>query len=71
MNDIIPNGADAQRAPLRSDSRDVEDGAGVRWTPLPLAEAPTEPTGENVPYGLFYVAITGTGGVPYDLKNGC
>ncbi len=36
-----------------------------------MAEAPTEPTGENVPYGLFYVAITGTGGVPYDLKNGC
>jgi len=49
--------------------RDVEDGAGVRWTPLPLAEAPTEPTGENVPYGLFYVAIPGTGGVPYDLKK--
>ena len=24
-------------------------GAGVRWTPLPEAEAPTEPTGENAP----------------------
>ena len=34
---------------------DVEDGAGVQWTPLPKAEAPTEPTGENVPY-LFYGA---------------
>ncbi len=22
-------------------------GAGVRWTPLPQAEAPTEPTGET------------------------
>ena len=27
-------------------------GAGVRWTPLPQAEAPTEPTGEtSVIYG--------------------
>ena len=32
--------------------RAVEDGAGVRGTPLPEAEAPTEPTGENVPYKL-------------------
>ena len=28
----------------------VEDGTGVRGTPLPEAEAPTEPTGENIPY---------------------
>ena len=31
----------------------VEDGAGVRGTPLPEAEAPTEPTGENVPNSAF------------------
>ena len=30
--------------------RNAGGGAGVRWTPLPEAEAPTEPTGENVPY---------------------
>ena len=29
--------------------RDVEGGAGVQRTPLPEAEAPTEPTGENAP----------------------
>ena len=25
----------------------VSGGAGVRWTPLPQAEAPTEPAGET------------------------
>ena len=25
----------------------MEWGAGVRWTPLPKAETPTEPTGET------------------------
>ena len=29
-------------------SDQLEWGAGVRWTPLPQAEAPTEPTGETV-----------------------
>ena len=36
--------------------RVVEDGAGVRWTPLHFnAEAPTEPAGETVP--LQVVAV--------------
>ena len=35
---------------------DVEDGAGVRGTPLPETEAPTEPTGETVPY-KFYLSM--------------
>ena len=31
----------------KSRARSVSGGAGVRWTPLPQAEAPTEPTGEK------------------------
>ena len=31
-------------------------GAGVRWTPLPQAEAPTEPTGETV--GIFDISVS-------------
>ena len=27
-------------------------GAGLRWRPLPQAEAPTEPTGETSPYDV-------------------
>ena len=34
--------------------REVEDGAGVRWTPLHFnAEAPTEPAGETLPYNML------------------
>ena len=31
----------------------VYGGAGVRWTPLPKAEAPTEPAGETKTQALF------------------
>ena len=38
--------------------RKAEDGAGVRWTPLrQSAEAPTEPAGETVPYGVILDCI--------------
>ena len=30
-------------------------GAGLRWRPLPQAEAPTEPTGENIPYDAPHI----------------
>ena len=28
-------------------------GAGVRWRPLPQAEAPTEPTGETATFEIY------------------
>ena len=31
-------------------------GAGVRWTPLPQAEAPTEPTGETAAFAVHQAA---------------
>ena len=34
-------------------------GAGLRWRPLPQAEAPTEPTGETIPYGVLSILIEG------------
>ena len=34
-------------------------GAGVRWTPLPKAEAPTEPAGETCPAGKTTAVIEG------------
>ncbi len=33
-------------------------GAGVRWTPLPQAEAPTEPTGETAARRIVYVGYS-------------
>ena len=30
-------------------------GAGLRWRPLPQAEAPTEPTGETIPYDALHI----------------
>ncbi len=30
-------------------------GAGLRWRPLPQAEAPTEPTGETAPYDAPHI----------------
>ena len=35
------------------------EGAGLRWRPLPQAEAPTEPTGETVPYGALRILVAG------------
>ena len=50
--------------------RNAGGGVGVRWTPLPAAEAPPEPTGENVPNVDFGINIrdlrNAGGGVPYD-----
>ena len=35
-------------------------GAGLRWRPLPQAEAPTEPTGETViPYDAPHILAAG------------
>ena len=34
-------------------------GAGLRWRPLPQAEAPTEPTGETIPYGALRILVAG------------
>ncbi len=34
-------------------------GAGLRWRPLPQAEAPTEPTGETVPYDAPHILVAG------------
>ena len=35
------------------------NGAGVRWTPLPKAEAPTEPAGETCPAGKTTAVVEG------------
>ncbi len=36
-------------------------GAGLRWRPLPQAEAPTEPTGENLwNFAVFGQQLRGT-----------
>ncbi len=48
------------------------DGAGVRRTTLSLAEAPTEPTGENVPYDVYVIIpLFGAWSDGLTCRDGC
>ena len=64
MNCYIPNNRhkrhNRHRAKVLTGCRETfSKGAGVRWTPLPKAEAPTEPAGETCPAGKMTAVIEG------------